>query len=189
MEEHLLKGAVDVETSSPGSPSFFYRPRGWKKALPLMHTSSMVSELAPLILYLRYVIQPDDVLIIDEPEAHLHPAMQVEFARQLAALVHAGIRVVVATHSEWVLETLANLVRASKLSEERRQGIESADPALRPDQLGVWLFKLKMRPRGSELKEIKMDEETGLFSTDCDDVSLALYNDSVKISNRIDEGA
>ena len=184
MEQAMLDGSVDIETSPAGLPEFFYRPRGWKKALPLMHASSMISELAPVVLYLRHVVRPGETLIIDEPEAHLHPAMQAEFTRQIAAFVRSGLRVIVTTHSEWVLETLANLVRASKLPEERRKGIESADPALRPDQVGAWLFKLKMRPRGSVVKEIKMDEETGLFPTDYDDVSLDLYNDGVKISNR-----
>ena len=62
---------------------------------------SMVSELAPVVLYLRHVVGSDSVLIIEEPESHLHPAMQVEFTRQLAAIVHAGVRLIVTTHSEW----------------------------------------------------------------------------------------
>ena len=64
---------------------FSYQPQGWGEDLPLMNTSSMVSELAPVVLYLRHIVQPGDVLIIEEPESHLHPAMQVEFIRQLAA--------------------------------------------------------------------------------------------------------
>ena len=121
MEQEMLEGSVDIETSPMGYPSFFYRPRGWKKALPLMHASSMASELAPVVLYLRHVVRPGETLIIDEPEAHLHPAMQVEFTRQLAALVHAGIRVIITTHSEWVLEELSNIVRRSELPEAHRK--------------------------------------------------------------------
>ena len=49
-----------------------------------MQASSMVAELAPVVLYLRHLVRPDDVLIIEEPESNLHPAMQVEFTRQLA---------------------------------------------------------------------------------------------------------
>ena len=73
-----------------------------------MHSSSMVSELAPVILYLRHVVQPGDTLIIEEPEAHLHPTAQVEFTRLLAGAVKAGIRIIITTHSEWVLWELAN---------------------------------------------------------------------------------
>ena len=67
------------------------------------------------------MVERDNVLIIEEPESHLHPAMQVEFVRQIATLVHSGIRVIVTTHSEWVLEELANIVRRSGLSEKHRK--------------------------------------------------------------------
>ena len=106
-------------------------------SLPLMNTSSMVSELAPVVLYLRHVVRPGETLIIEEPEAHLHPAMQVEFTRQIAALVHAGVRVIVTTHSEWVLEELANIVQRSKLPKARRKEIPQGNFALRSDQVSV----------------------------------------------------
>ena len=185
LEQEILRGLVQIKTSAMGYPLFFYKPTGWKNSLPLMNTSSMVSELAPVVLYLRHVVQPGETLIIEEPEAHLHPAMQVEFTRQIAALIHAGVRVIVTTHSEWVLEELGNIVRCSELPEARRKKIPQGDFALRSNQVGAWLFKPKHRPKGSVVKEIKLDEETGLYPTDYDDVSLALYNDSVDIFNRL----
>ena len=89
-----------------------------------MNVSSMVSELAPVVLYLRYVVRTGNVLIIEEPEAHLHPKMQVEFTRQLAAAVKAGVRVIATTHSEWILEELANLVWISGIPEAEREAID-----------------------------------------------------------------
>ena len=50
--------------------------------------------------------------------------------------MHSGVRVLLTTHSEWILEALANLVRLSELPEERREGIPGADVALTPDQVG-----------------------------------------------------
>ena len=187
IEQAILTGSVQIKTSAVGYPQFFYKPAGWKNSLPLMNTSSMVSELAPVVLYLRHVVQPGETLIIEEPEAHLHPAMQVEFTRQIAALVQAGVRVIVTTHSEWVLEELGNIVRCSELPEARRKKIPQGDFALHPDQVGAWLFKPKLRPKGSVVEEIKLDAETGLYPTDYDDVSLALYNDGVDIFNRIQD--
>ena len=187
IEQEILRGLVQIKTSAMGYPLFFYKPDGWKNALPLMNTSSMVSELAPVVLYLRHVVQPGETLIIEEPESHLHPAMQVEFIRQIAALVHAGVRVIVTTHSEWVLEELANIVQRSKLPKARRKEIPQGDFALRPDQVGAWLFKQKLRPRGSVVEEVKLDSETGLYPTDYDAVSAALYNESVSIFNRIED--
>ena len=185
IEQEILRGMVQIKTSEMGYPQFFYKPDGWENALPLMNTSSMVSELAPVVLYLRHVVQPGETLIIEEPESHLHPAMQVEFTRQIAALVHAGIRVIVTTHSDWVLETLANLVRLSELPKARRKGIEGADLVLRPDQVGAWLFKSKKSPKGSVVEEIRFDPDAGGLESDYSDVAEQLYNEWATIGNRI----
>ena len=189
IEKTILGGSVGIVRSQAiGYPHFTYRPKEWKEDLSLMHASSMVSELAPVVLYLRHVIVPGNVLIVEEPESHLHPAMQVEFTRQLAALVHAGVRVIVTTHSEWVLEELANIVSRSGLAETEREGAGGKGIALHPDQVGAWLFKPKGRPKGSVVEEVKLDKETGLYPTDYDAVSEALYNESARIFNRIQDG-
>ena len=187
LERQILKGAVHIKKSGVGYPMFFYQPQGWRRQdLPLMNTSSMVSELAPVVLYLRYIVDPGDVLIIEEPESHLHPEMQVEFIRQLAVVVNAGIRVMLTTHSEWVLDELTNLVRLSDLPKTQREGIASADFALKPRDVGVWLFEPKQKPKGSVVKEIPFDEEFGGFRSGFDKVAMSTYNDYAKISNRIE---
>lgn len=152
-----------------------------------MNTSSMVSELAPVVLYLRHIVLPGNMLIVEEPESHLHPAMQVEFTRQLAAVANSGIRIIITTHSEWLLEELANLVQLSKLPRDRRKKIDEDNVALRPDQVGAWLFEPKRRPKGSVVKEIPLDEESGLFPSGFGDVSVTLYNKWADISSRIEE--
>ena len=146
----------------------------------------MVSELAPVVLYLRYKVGPGNVLIIEEPEAHLHPGMQVEFTRQIAALVDAGIRVIITTHSEWVLEELANIVRRSELPKARRKEIPRGDFALPSDQVGAWLFEPKRRPRGSVVREIRLDD-SGLYPSEFDEVARMLHNDWADISSWIGE--
>ncbi len=185
IEENILSGLVRANKSESGYPLFTYRPQGWKRKsdLPLMNASSMVSELAPVVLYLRHIVQSDNVLIVEEPESHLHPAMQVEFTRQLAAIVHSGIRVIVTTHSEWLLDELANLVQLSGLPKARRSGIQGADFALHPQQVGAWLFEPKLRPKGSVVKEIPLDE-SGLFPSGFSDVAFALHNNWAEISSR-----
>ena len=188
LEAEILGGMVRIERSETGYPSFYYRPDGWKGDLPLMNTSSMVSELAPVVLYLRHVVQPGDVLIIEEPESHLHPAMQVAFTRLLAAAVRSGIRIIVTTHSEWVLEALANLVRLSGVPKGKRKGIDGADLALAPDEVGAWLFTPRRRPRGSVVEEIPLDVESGTFPAGYGEITESLYNDWARISSRIMEG-
>ena len=185
IETAILDGSVRVDRSEAiGYQHFTYRPTGWKDNLPLMNASSMVSELAPVVLYLRHMVNPGNVLIVEEPESHLHPAMQVEFTRQLARLIHSNIRVIITTHSEWLLEELANIVRRSKISKARRKEIVGGEAALRPDQVGAWLFQPKRRPRGSVVTEIGLDD-SGLYPSGFDEVAVALHNNWAEISSRI----
>lgn len=186
IETDILGGSVRVNRSTAiDYPSFAYRPKGWKRDLALASASSMVSELAPVVLYLRHMVTPSNVLIVEEPESHLHPAMQVELIRQLAELVDAGIRVIVTTHSEWLLEELANIVRRSALPEAEGTEINGPKVALRPEQVGAWLFEPKLRPKGSVVKEVHLDE-SGFSPTGYDAVALALHNDWAELSSRIE---
>lgn len=189
LESRLLDGRVVVKTTPTGYPSFTYQPENWTdEDLPLMRSSSMVSELAPVILFLRYRTRPGDVLIIEEPEAHLHPAKQAALARELVRVVRIGVRIVITTHSEWLMEQIGNLLQLSALPEERRTGIPNSDVALSAREVGVWLFRKEQGARGSVVEEVRIDPESGLFPTDYDLVSEALYNQNAAIFNRKQEG-
>ena len=180
IEDGILLGAVKVG-ALPGvaSPHFTYRPSGWESDLPLTNTSSMVSELAPVVLYLRHVVAPGDLLVIDEPESHLHPAIQVKFTRQIAEIVRAGVRIIVTTHSEWVLEELGNIVGRARLT-DRGDG-ESGAGSLAAHDVGVWLFAPAENGSGSTVKEIALDDDTGLYPSGYAAVAAALHNDWAEI--------
>ena len=183
IEDAILRGSVRIDRSSTSKYArFSYRPKGWREDLALTNASSMVAEVAPVVMYLRHLVNPDNVLIVEEPESHMHPAMQVEFMRQLAVVVKAGVRVIVTTHSEWMTEELGNIVRRSTLPEDEREG-----PALDPEQVGAWLFEPRTRPRGSVVREILLDEY-GYSGTGFDEVASALHNDWANTTSRIENG-
>ena len=187
LESRMLGGEIVSEKSEVNYPSYHYRPHGWKKSLPLMTSSSMVSDLAPIVLFLKHVVRKNEVLIIEEPESHLHPAMQVQLARFLAKTVQQGVRVIVTTHSEVVLETLANVTAVGQLPEGDRQGLSGSEAALSPDDVGVWLFTLDDSRGGSKVQEIDLDEGGGTFPAGYDRVNEALYNEWADILNRREE--
>ena len=182
IEEGILGGAVRVG-GLPGVayPHFTYHPRGWGSGLPLTHASSMVSELAPVVLYLRHVVAPDDLLIIDEPESHLHPAMQVAFTRQIAEIVRAGVRIIVTTHSEWVLEELGNVVGRGRVADGSAEDTDAV--SLDARDVGVWLFQPAAAGGGSTVKEIALDTDTGLYPSGFAAVAAALHNDWAAIAD------
>ncbi len=49
-------------------------------------------------------INPNKMLIWDEPENHLHPQWQVEFANILVQLAKSGIPIVISTHSPYFIQ-------------------------------------------------------------------------------------
>jgi len=56
-----------------------------------------------------------DTLVIDSPEAHLHPRAQSRMGWMLAAFAAAGVRLIVETHSDHVLNGIRRAVKDDKL--------------------------------------------------------------------------
>ncbi|MDR0646553.1 MAG: AAA family ATPase [Elusimicrobiota bacterium] len=51
-------------------------------------------------------IGPSEMLIVDEPETHLHPVWQLEYARLIVDLVCDGVPVIITSHSPYMIEAL-----------------------------------------------------------------------------------
>ncbi len=78
--------------------------------IDLHNASSSIRQVAPLLLYLRYRAKENDFLIIDEPEMNLHPESQAKLLEAFAVMVNLGVRVLITTHSPYLLAHLNNLV-------------------------------------------------------------------------------
>lgn len=190
LEREALAGSIKAtESQGGGYPEFVYRPRESRTDIRLTGASSMVTELAPIVLFLRGIISRGDMLIIEEPEAHLHPAAQTTMAGILARLVREGVRVVVTTHSDWMLKEIGNLIREGELGEDVDSPNDDASPSnsLRPDEVGVWLFRNDETFAGSTIEEIPFDRSEGIEPGEYEDVAEALYNRSATLQNRLEE--
>ena len=190
LEGETLGGEILVQRQSPGGyPEFLYRPRNATQSIGLGQVSSMVAELAPMVLFLRDGMGVGDTLIIEEPEAHLHPAAQTEVAYTLARLVNAGVRVVATTHSDWLLKEFGNLIREGEFSEKTGSVVDesSAQSRLRPEDVGVWLFRKGEAGGGSTVDEIPFDRIEGIEPSDYEDIAEELYNRSAELQNRLAE--
>ncbi len=60
-----------------------------------------------------------DILLIENPEVHLHPAGQALMGQFLADVARAGIQVVIETHSDHILNGIRRSVRAKRLTPEQ----------------------------------------------------------------------
>ncbi|MGL5192692.1 MAG: AAA family ATPase [Chroococcales cyanobacterium] len=78
---------------------------------------------------------------IEEPETHLHPAAQVAITKLLAYLCNKGFRLVITTHSLFVLYVVNNLVLAAQtLPDKNFENIPDSSFRLSPNQLSAYLF-------------------------------------------------
>ena len=90
-------------------------------AIPLHLASSSARGLSDLYFFLRHVARKDHLLIIDEPEGHLDTANQIRLARLLARMVRAGLRVLLTTHSDYLVKEINNLVMLNSAFPDKAQ--------------------------------------------------------------------
>ena len=182
LEEELLEGRIEVKRPAPeASPEFLYRPEQSEEALRMSHSSAMVSELAPLVYLLRSTVGRGDLLIIEEPESHLHPDLQTKIAHILARLVRAGVRVLITTHSNFLLQQIGNLIREGELQKLGESTNESAD-YLKKEEVGAWQFY-----KNEPVTELPFDLVEGIEPEDHLDIAEDLYNRSAGLQNRIEQ--
>ena len=186
IENRLLDGRIQVESLDSGNyPDFKFLPRKLKKIFSMQQSSSMISEIAPIVITLRYLVDPNDLLIIEEPEAHLHPSAQIALVQCLAKLVNCGVRVFITTHSDWILRAVHNLaLRGAKSKVEDDNG--SVDQAgIAKEDIGVWEFLVSEDDLGTVAREVEVGRD-GLEPTDFLEIDTELYNDEVLIRHGLD---
>ena len=121
LEKRLLAGSLKVEGGE--TPLALLYDFGHGAPLRMHAASSLVRALAGLDLYLRYLAEPGDLIVIDEPEMNAHPEAQLMIAELLGILVNKGINVVITTHSPYIVDHINNLVEAAHLCEEKQKEI------------------------------------------------------------------
>lgn len=111
IETQMTKGNLTVKKDMV--PLIQYCPDGIEKPLPLFVASSIVTEISPLLLLFKSNIN-FKTLIVEEPEAHLHPELQQKMARLIINLVNRGIPVWITTHSDTMLQHINNMLKLKR---------------------------------------------------------------------------
>jgi len=81
-----------------------------RQRFTMNEASSCIRALLDVGFYLRCRASPGDLFIIDEPELNLHPKNQRAFARLVARMVNAGIKVFITTHSDYLIKEINTLI-------------------------------------------------------------------------------
>ncbi len=191
IESSVLRGKIELDESSGlPAPEIVYLPDADNNAMGkynLDHTSSMVSELAPLILFLKYLVNPGDLLIIEEPESHLHPEAQLRMARGIARLVNAGVKVLVTTHSSDLIGQIDNLISLSNASRETGDKLGLApEECLYPKQVSAYGFRVDPKLEGSVTYPLPVASDVGIEDQEFLQVTELLYNQAIALQRERD---
>ena len=60
-------------------------------------------ELITSLLIMVLTAQPGDCIVLENPEAHIHPRGQAEFGKLMSLAASAGIQIIVETHSDHIV--------------------------------------------------------------------------------------
>jgi len=180
-ERRLVEGEITVKSlEAYRYPEIKYTFKG--NEIPLHMASSAISELAPLFLYLEYVVEPESVLIIEEPEAHLHPAAQRILAELLVRLVREGVYLIITTHSDWLLGQLSNFLLLGKLEASKRQSDKNF---LKTDEVSVYLFDYDEESGGYRILPVEITDD-GISQEEFLKVHESLYEETIEIQEKLE---
>jgi predicted ATPase len=180
-EKDLIRGEIVVRALDEYVPEIKYVFQ--KTEIPLHRASSTVSELAPLFLYLKYTIEPGSILIIEEPEAHLHPGNQRILAKFLVKLVRRGVNITVTTHSEYLLRQLSSFIMLSKVKPQNRvkKYKYTEEDFLQAEEVAAYVFDYDETSGGHKIREIEITGEDGISQEEFLKIHEALYEETLKL--------
>jgi predicted ATP-dependent endonuclease of OLD family len=179
IERDILKGEITFDNTKK---TLLYKPLNTDLKLEMNAVSSMVSEISPIVAFFKYILNRtsakgryvnsdiNPIIFIEEPEAHLHPEIQVKLIEIFNKLVERGVRLVITSHSNYIFNKLNNLVLAKKLN------VSKYSPII-----------LTHERNGSISKTLDIDE-FGVNDENFTDISEELFNERENIIELMNNG-
>lgn len=117
MKREILTGQAEIKFDELSESFTFRTPSGAE--IDLSDSATGIKAFAVLNLLLKNgSINSKTLLILDEPEAHLHPQWVVEFGRLLTLInKHIGAKIFVATHSPDMVQALRYIPNKEDIGE------------------------------------------------------------------------
>jgi len=155
-----------------------------KSLIPIHTASSSVKSLVLLDSYIKNIAKKGDLLIIDEPELNLHPDLQVLMARLIAKLSNLGIKILITTHSDYMIKEFNNLIMLHSASKKDSNILDSLkyhkDEILDNKKVKVYLNK------NNTINPVDIDE-FGINFKDLDDFILVQNKKTNRLFNILEE--
>ena len=174
----IMEGEVKKEDNR-----FVYHTDG--VSMPISAAASSIREIAPLQLLASKVNMWQTAILIEEPEAHLHPNKQRMMADVVGCIHQAGAFLHLTTHSDYFLRRINELILFQRYADSHSEE-ETAQLAERTgislscgiDAKKVVAYIVERQSDGSS-KVIEQDLKHG--------VPFTSFNDAVRESMRVED--
>jgi hypothetical protein len=143
--------AFEVECASKSTHTYrtMLKMAGQRKPVTLPGVGFGVSQVLPVVTQAFYA-PPHSTLIIEQPELHLHPAVQSELADLFVEAIHSKedsierkVQFLIESHSEHFL---------------RRLQLRVAQGQLKPEEIAVYFCEAPNDNNGSSIRSLEVDE-------------------------------
>ena len=171
-------------SSSSDDIAFVSKRKGRSFNIPLHIASSSARGLSDLYFYLRHAAKKNQLVIIDEPESHLDTANQILLARLLARMIQSNLKVLITTHSDYIIKEINNLIMLSRPFKEKKKVVKDLgykkDDFIRPDSVQAYVAE------GDSLTKCKIDE-FGIDMPVFDETIDKINRTSIELASRLEE--
>lgn len=115
-----------------------------------VHIGFGITQVLPVVVAALYA-RHNGILMIENPEVHLHPAGQALMGEFLAEIAAAGVQVILETHSDHVLNGVRRAVKKGKLP---------------PDNVAIHFFRRQFKDLATppQAQSMKIDYNGGIDS-------------------------
>ncbi|MDM8567067.1 DUF3696 domain-containing protein [Candidatus Halobeggiatoa sp. HSG11] len=130
-EIDLVRMAVQFETED-----------GYTDEFSPINVGFGITYVLPLIVVLL-TAKPDDLILIENPESHLHPKGQAAIGRLMALVAQNGVQIFAESHSDHIINGVRVAVKESLIDK---------------DNVAVYYFDRKPSSHETKITHIKMDK-------------------------------